>query len=338
MNAKNFVWLILNAVEEIDLRAFYETCRHDGEWQSAFEPSMMITLLLYAYSLGIRSSREIEILCERHTGFKVIAANQVPDHCTISRFRKDTGTVLEDLFKQVLRLCKDAGLIKVGIVALDGSKIKSNAVLEASRAYEHVAQEVKKMFDEPEAKDAEEDRLYGPDKRSDDLPEYVADRTSRKALLATSKQRLEDQATTRAAEQHLNIKERQSQEARAGAKKRRRKPNDPDPTPEDTAKENLADPDSRIMKTRSGYVQGYNSQAVVTEGQITIAAEVTRQDNDVNQLHPMIKATQDNLDDIASGKHLTAKTVLADAGYISDNNLEAIVSEGPEHLIATKKD
>jgi len=126
--------------------------------------------------------------------------------------------------------------------------------------------------------------------------------------------------------------------AETGAKKRGRKPHDPDPTPEAEAKANVTDPDSRIMKTRSGYVQGYNSQAVVTEGQIVIAAEVTNQENDVNQLHPMIKIAQQNLNEIAPKKELTIKTSLTDAGYISDNNLAAITPEGPEHLIATKKD
>jgi transposase len=336
--SKDFVWLLLDAVAEMDLRAFYEKYRQDGKGQSAFEPSMMVSLLLYAYSLGIRSSREIEKLCERDIGFKVIAANQVPDHCTINRFRKDNGTALEELFKQVLRLCKEAGLVNVGIVALDGSKIKANAALEANRTYEHIEQEVKKMFDEADAKDAEEDRLYGPDKRGDELPDDLADRRSRRARLAACKQRLEEHAAEEAAEQQSKIEERQAQEAETGAKKRGRKPHDPDPTPEAEAKANVTDPDSRIMKTRSGYVQGYNSQAVVTEGQIVIAAEVTNQENDVNQLHPMIKIAQQNLNEIAPKKELTIKTSLTDAGYISDNNLAAITPEGPEHLIATKKD
>jgi transposase len=335
--SKDLVWLLLDAVAEMDLRAFYEKYREDGKGQSAFEPSMMVSLLLYAYSLGIRSSREIEKLCERDIGFKVVAANQVPDHCTINRFRKENGAALEGLFKQVLRLCKEAGLVTVGVVALDGSKIKANAALEANRTYEYIEQEVKKMLDEADATDAEEDRLYGPDKRGDELPDHLADRTSRRARLAACKQRLEEQAMAEADKQQSKIEERQAQEAEAGAKKRGRKPQEPDPTPEAAAKANLTDPESRIMKTRSGYVQGYNSQAVVTEGQIIIAAEVTSQENDINQLHPMIKMAQENLDEIAPKEELTIKTSLTDAGYISDKNLAAITPDGPEHLIATKK-
>ncbi len=238
----DLVWLLLDAVAEMNLRAFYEKYRQDGKGQSAFDPSMMVSLLLYAYSLGIRSSREIEKLCERDIGFKVIAANQVPDHCTINRFRKDNGAALEDLFKQVLRLCKEAGLVKVGVVALDGSKIKANAALEANRTYEHIEQEVKKMLDEADAKDAEEDRLYGPDKRGDELPDHLADRTSRRARLAACKQRLEEQAAAEAAKQQSKIEERQARQAEVGAKKRGRKPHDPDPTPEATAKANLTEP------------------------------------------------------------------------------------------------
>ncbi len=336
--SKDLVWLVLDVVAEMDLTAFYRKYRQDGKGQAAFEPSMMVSLLLYAYSLGIRSSREIEKLCERDIGFKVIAANQVPDHCTISRFRKDNGQALEGLFKQMRKLCKEAGLVKVGIVALDGSKIKANAALEANRTYEHIEQEVKRMLDEAEAKDTEEDRQYGQNKRGDELPDELADRTSRRARLAACKKRLEEQAAEAAAEQQSKIEERQAQEAETGNKKRGRKPQEPDPTPSSEAKANMTDPDSRIMKTRSGYVQGYNSQAVVTKEQIIIAAEVTNQENDINQLHPMIQKAQESLNEIALQKELKIEISLSDAGYASEKNFAAITPDGPEHLIATKKD
>lgn len=335
---KDLVWLVLDAVAEMELAAFYLKYRQDGKGQAAFEPSMMVSLLLYAYSFGIRSSREIEKLCERDIGFKVVAANQVPDHCTINRFRKDNGSALKDLFNQVLKLCKEAGLVKVGVVALDGSKVKANAALESNRTYEHIEQEVKKMLDEADAKDAEEDRQYGPDKRGDELPEELADRTSRRARLAACKKRMEQQAAEAAAKQQSKIEERQAQEAETGSKKRGRKPQNPDPTPPAEAKANVTDPDSRIMKTRNGYVQGYNSQAVVTKDQIIIAAEVTNEENDINQLHPMIQAAQENLKAISPRIKLKIKISLSDAGYASDKNLAAINPKGPEHLIATKKD
>ncbi len=129
---KDLVWLVIDAVEEMNLRDFYKKYRIDGKGQAAFEPSMIVALLVYAYCLGIRSSREIEQLCGRDIGFKVITANQVPDHTTICRFRKENGKALENLFQDVLKLCKEAGLVKVGVVALDGTKVKANASLEAN--------------------------------------------------------------------------------------------------------------------------------------------------------------------------------------------------------------
>ncbi len=332
----DLVWLVLDAVEEMDLKAFYLKYREDGKGQAAFEPSMMVALLLYAYSLGIRSSREIEQLCERDIGFKVIAANQVPDHTTLCRFRKENGKSMEGLFIDVLKLCREAGLIKVGVVALDGSKIKANAGLEANRSYEHIENEVKKMLVEAEAADTEEDRLYGADNRGDELPIDLQDRTSRKARLAACKKRLEEKAADEAAQQQAKIEDRRAEEAETGIKKRGRKPQEPDPEPEASAKANVTDPESRIMKTRSGYVQGYNSQAVVTEDQIIIASEVTDQENDINQLHPMVKKAQENMTEI--DKKQTIKTVLLDAGYVSEDNLARIDPDGPEHLIATQKD
>ena len=336
--SNDLAWLIIDAVSEIDLSTFYRKYRPDGRGQAAFEPSMMVALLLYAYSLGIRSSREIEKLCERDIGFKVVAANLVPDHCTISRFRKDSGPLLKELFNQVLKLCQEAGLVKVGVVALDGSKVKANAALEANRTYGHIEREVQRMLDEAEAMDAEEDRLYGPDKRGDELPAELADRTSRKARFSACKKRLEQEAVQKAAEQQSKIEERKAEEAETGKKKRGRKHQEPDPTPSPEAKANVTDPESRIMKTRKGYVQGYNSQAVVTEEQIIIAAEVTNQENDYDQLHPMLDTAQENLKAIAPRKTPKIKTALADAGYASNANFATEEPEGPELLIATQRD
>lgn len=334
---EDFAWLVLDAVAEIDLSTFYRKYRPDGRGQAAFDPSMMVALLLYAYSLGIRSSREIEKLCERDIGFKVVAANQVPDHCTISRFRKDSGPLLKDLFNQVLKLCKETGLVKVGVVVLDGSKVKASAALEANRTYGHIEREVQRMLDEAEARDAEEDRQYGPDKRGDELPAELADRTSRKARFSACKKRLEQEAAEKAAEQQSKIEERKAEEAKIGTKKRGRKPQEPDPTPSSEAKANLTDPDSRIMKSRNGYVQGYNGQTVVTEEQIIIAAEVTNQENDYDQLHPMLKTARENLKAIAPWKTPKIETAIADAGYASDANFAAETPEGLELLIATRK-
>jgi len=333
---KDLAWLIIDAVDAMDLSAFYKKYRADGKGQAAFEPSMMVALLLYAYSLGVRSSREIERLCERDIGFRVIAANHSPDHTTISRFRKENGEALQSLFMQVLRLCKEAGLVKMGVVALDGSKIAANAALEANRTYAHIQGEVEKMLNDAQTQDEAEDRRYGADKRGDEMPDDFADPGSRRARLALCKRQLEERAALEAAQQRAELDARAAEEVETGLKKRGRKPQAPNPEPALEAKANVTDPESRVMKTRGGYVQGYNGQAVVTEEQIILAAEVTQQANDVNQLHPMVEKARENMAVMAPEASPTIEVVLADAGYISEKNLAGIDPDGPEHLIATK--
>ncbi len=236
---------------------------------------------------GFARSREIERLCERDIGFRVIAANNSLDHTTISRFRKENGETLKSLFMQVLRLCKEAGLVKMGVVALDGSKIAANAALEANRAYAHIQGEaerrlrVEKMLNDAQTQDEAEDWFYGADKRGyepcegDEMPDDFADPCSRRARLALCKRQLEERAALEAAQQQAEINARAVEEAETGIKKRGRKPQEPNPAQILEAKANVTDPASRIMKTRGGYVQGYNGQAVVTEEQIVITAEVT---------------------------------------------------------------
>jgi transposase len=334
---KDMAWFIIDVVEQMDMSCYYRKYRADGKGQEAYDPSMMIALLLYAYSNGIQSSRAIERLCERDIGFKVIAGDAKPDHTTIARFRQESGKGMEGLFREALKLCAKAGLVKVGVVALDGTKMKANAALESNRIDEHIEREVKRMLAEAEAKDAEEDKLYGKDKRGDELPEELQDRRNRLARLKECKARLDQEKAERVAKQKEKIEEREKQESETGEKKRGRKPKEPDTVVKADAKANVTDPDSRIMKTRRGYIQGYNGQAVVTESQIIIAAELTTQENDVKQLHPMIEKAEENiaeleLDDKGIG------VVLADAGYCSDANMENIKPDGPECIIATQKD
>jgi transposase len=333
---KDMVWFVLDAVEQMDMKAFYERYRSDGWGHPAFEPKMMATLLMYAYSMGERSSRRIERLCERDIAFRVVTANQKPDHTVIARFRQAHEKALEGLFIEVLKLCQKAGLVKVGVVALDGTKVKANAALAANRTYEHIEGEVKKMLQEAQAKDAEEDALYGNRRRGDELPEELTDRQSRRARLKACKEQMEREAQEAAAEQTQKIEARQAEEAASGQKKRGRKPKEPDPTPPEQTKANVTDPQSRIMKTRTGFVQGYNAQAVVGEGQVIVAAEVTQQETDVHQLHPMLEKAQENLK--AVGDPQTIGAALSDAGYWSEANVLAAEPETPELFIATTKD
>jgi hypothetical protein len=297
---------------------------------------MLVVLLLYAYSIGIRSSRQIERLCERDIGFKVITGNLAPDHSTIARFRQDNREAIERLFIEVLKLCIKAGLLKVGIVAIDGSKIKANAAIESNRTYKHIEEEVKKMLKEAEVKDKEEDKLYG-DSRGDELPEGLRERKERLQRLRECKERLEMEAKEEASKQQEKIDKRQVEEIGSGQKKRGRKPKEPKKEPVAEAKANVTDPESRIMKTRRGYVQGYNGQTVVNEEQIIIAAELTSQENDIKQLKPMIEKMEQNIKEIGI-KEKAADTVLADAGYCSEENLQTAGVKGYDLLIATQKD
>lgn len=332
----DLAWFLLDAVEQMDTKAFYEGYRADGWGHPAFEPKMMATLLMYAYSVGERSSRRIERLCERDIAFRVVTANQKPDHTVIARFRQANEKALEGLFIEVLKLCRKAGLVKVGVVALDGTKVKANAALEANRTYGHIEAEVKKMLQEAQAKDAEEDALYGKERRGDELPEELRDRQGRLARLKACKEQMEREAQETAVQQAQKIEARQAEEAASGQKKRGRKPKEPDPTPSEEAKANVTDPQSRIMKTRTGFVQGYNAQAVVGQGQVIVAAEVTQQETDVHQLHPMVQKAQENLKAVGDPQKIAA--ALSDAGYWSEANVLSAEPGTPELFIATTKD
>jgi hypothetical protein len=226
-------------------------------------------------------------------------------------------------------------LLKVGVVALDGTKMKANAALDANRTHEGLAEEVKRMLAEAEAVDKQEDALYGEDKRGDELPEGLRDRKGRLARLKECKERLEQEASARAAEQAVKIAERQAEEEATGKKKRGRKPKDPDATVGD-AKANVTDPDSRIMKTRKGYEQAYNAQAGTTEDQIIVVAEVTTDENDAKQYHPMMRKAAANLQAVGVKEKIGAG--LADAGYWSKATVVACDPDGPESFIATTKD
>jgi transposase len=333
----HLAWFVIDAVEQMDLSALYARYRVDGWGAAGFEPKMMTTLLLYAYCMRERSSRRIEMLCERDIAFRVIAANQRPDHSTISRFRQANGAALEGLFVDILRLCAEAGLVKLGLVALDGTKIKANAALSANRTSGALEEEVKKMLAEAEETDAREDALYGKERRGDELPEELQHRKSRLARLKECRDRLSREAAEKAAEQARKIEEREAEEAAAGKKKRGRKPKEPDATIAEAAKANVSDPESRIMKTAKGYVQGYNAQAAATAEQIIVAADVTQEANDVEQPAGMLAQAQSNA--AAAGIAEKIGVGLMDAGYWSEANAAALCGpNAPDVLIATTKD
>lgn len=332
----DLAWFLLDAVSEMDLGAFHVGEREDGAGRPSYDPDMMVSLLLYAYCLGERSSRKIERQCLVNVGFRVIAANQIPDYSTICRFRHWHAEALEGLFVEVLRLCAEFGLVRVGRVALDGTKIKANAALSANRTEESIREEVRRMLAEADAVDAEEDAKYGKDRRGDELPEELQTREGRLKRLHECKERLERKAEEKKAARGKKIEDRKAEEAATGKRKRGRKPKNPDEIERKQAKANVTDPESRIMKTRNGYVQGYNAQAAVTEDQVIVAAEVTQEENDVRQLHPMIEKAVETLESAGVKEKMGA--VLADAGYFSEKNLADASPDGPELFVATTKD
>jgi transposase len=331
------VWFVIDAVAGMDLSAFYAKYRSDGEGATAYEPSMMVSLLIYAYSHGERSSRKIEWLCERDVAFRLISANRVPDHSSICRFRATHEEALGALFVEALKLCSKAKMVKLGVVALDGTKMKASAALEANRTEEGLVAEVRKILAEADAADAKEDRLYG-NRRGDELPEELRTKAGRLERLAQCREQLAREKAEAAAKQQAKLDQRGREERETGKKKRGRKPKPLGAAKEDPPKANVTDPESRIMKTRSGYVQGYNGQIVVTAEQVVVAADVTQEANDVRQLEPMVEQARENIRTVMQGGACEIGSVLADAGYWSDGNAAYAKDAASDFLIATNKD
>lgn len=330
---------IIDAVDQMNLAPFLEKYRADGWGRAAFEPSMMVALLLYAYAKGVASSRKIETACVEDIAFRVISANQTPDHATIARFRKNNETELKAIFTEALRLCAEAGLVKIGRIALDGTKFKANAASAANRSTQAIEKEVEKILAEARETDAREDALHGKERRGDELPESMRNKRDRLKRLRVCKARLDAEAEAEAEKQREKIKAREAEEKKTGRKKKGNKPTPPEKAAEkkrETAKANTTDPDSRLLKNAKGYLQGYNAQAAVTEDQVIVAADLTQEANDVWQLAPMLERAEKNRE--ALEIEAPIESCSADAGYFSEANLEAADPAGPELFIATVRE
>ena len=331
----DIVHLIVDAVSLMDLREFEAAHRLGGAGQAPFAPRRLLAVLIYAYSHGVRSSRAIERLCGRDAGYRFIVGEHAPDHSVIARFRRRHVERLEGVFLRVLEMCRDAGLIRLGLVVLDGTKVKANAALEANRSAATIGEQIGRMLAEAETVDVGEDRLFGTG-GGDELPKDLARREDRLSRLRACKAELERRAAEAAARQQEKIAARAAEERASGKRRRGRKPKaaDPDANPDRVA--NPTDPDSAIMKTRRGWVQGYNAQAVVTPEQIILAAEVTTEANDVRQLVPMLDRAQAAVE-VVMGEDATLGAAVADAGYWSEANADSQTEEC-ELFIATRKD
>jgi transposase len=260
----HLAWCVLDAVEQIDLSGIYGAYRADGWGRAAFDPQMMVALLLYAYAVGERSSRMIERRCQEDVAFRVISANQAPDHATIARFRARHEQALAGLFTAVLELCAKAGLVSVGLVALDGTKIAANAALCQTKTYESINTEIKQILEEAADADAREDAEFGVRSRGDELPAELTDRRSRRARLERCKAELEAEHAEREQTFREHLRDRERWEQKAGKKLAGRKPQPPGQHELTQSRLNVTDPDSRVMKDKMTLMQGYNAQVIAS--------------------------------------------------------------------------
>ena len=324
--------------ELLDLSVVYDSYV-EASGAPPYDPRMMLKLVLYAYSTGVTSSREVERRCHLDVAFRWLAANSAPDYRSIARFRRRHLEALDDLFIQVLVLCAEAGLVKLGRVALDGTKLRASASRHKAMSYGRLGPkitqleaEVAAILAEAEATDRAEDEEFGEDRRGDEVPPELARRETRLAKMRAAKEAIEAEAAEKAANRAADKAEKNGADdagiaeaaatAAAGA------------IPADRTQRSFTDPEARMMKTVDGFHYAYNAQTVVDEhSQVVLAAEVTDQAGDVGQLIPMITAATGNLGD--AGIDAAPNMVLADAGYCSEDNLEEISDAEVNALVAT---
>src|SRR6202051_1176857 len=334
--ANHLARFVLSLVrDEIDLAAI--TSSYDSDrGQPPFDPVMMTALLLYSYCCGIYASRRIATACRERVDFMSIVGFDAPDFRTVSEFRRRHLKALGALFRQILHLCETAGLVKLGHVALDGTKIKANASKHKAMSYERMEKrateleaEVATWFGAAEAADAEEDRLHGRDQTGEEMPDWVADKKRRAKKSHNSK--AEWEAEEKGAAQAKLKAEAEAAEKREaeGRGKPGPKAAPPSTEPDAKAQKNFTDSDSRIMKSKDGFVQAYNAQAAVDgEAQIIVAHDVTQSAGDCGQLIPMTDAIEINL-------ARKPEQLSADAGYCSEANLEALENRNIDAYVAT---
>jgi len=346
---------LLDVVEDLDLSAIYvyydfETTRDaqgnvtgqrvkSRRGRPAYDPRMMTGLLFYAYATGATSSRVIERKCVEDVAFRVLSADQKPDHDTVATFRRVHLEALAGLFIQVLELCQEAGLVKLGHVALDGTKIKANASKHKAMSYGHMKKKepelanlVAELLKQAEQVDQEEDRKYGKGVRGDELPEVLAHRQTRLAKLREAKAALEARAKARAEEARREEEEDRRKRQEAGLGKKSGKKAEIREEPEDKEQRNFTDPESRIMVNgQKAFIQGYNAQAAVDHvHQVIVACDVTNMAPDQPQLVGMVDRIEAN-----TGRR--PEELSADAGYFSEANVQALVDLGIDPLIPAKR-
>src|SRR5712691_749142 len=313
----HLAYCVSDVVDQLDLSAIESVYEEEDRGQPPYHPGMMTKILLYGYCVGVFSSRRIQKRLVEDVAFRVLAAGNQPDFRTISDFRKLHLQALEELFEQVLRLVLEVGALKLGRVALDGSKVKANASKHKAMSYgrmkeaeKRLQEEVQELLKQAEAADEEEDKRYGRERSGEELPEELQRRETRIARIQEAKKALEERAREKAESEGKDRKEAQ---------------------PEPKAQYNFTDPESRIMKGPDGFVQGYNTQvAVEPVFQLIVGQTVTQAANDKQQVVPLIEAIQEQ-----SGQR--PEEVLTDNGYCSEENLKYLAKRRMEGFVATEK-
>jgi transposase len=312
----HLAYFVSDLVDHLDLSAITAVYEEDERGYPPYHPVMLTKLLIYGYCVGVFSSRRIQRRLIEDVAFRVLAAGNEPDFRTIADFRKRHLPVLQGFFEQVLGVARDLGTLRVGRIALDGTKVKANASKHKAMSYgrmkdkaRQLREEVKQLLAHAEATDAAEDAEYGADVRGDELPAELQRRESR---------------LTRIREATRALKARAKEEAAAAGQPVETAKPDP------KAQYNFTDPESRIMKGPDGFVQAYNGQVAVNEDQLIIGQAVTQETNDKKQLMPMITTIEQQAGD-------TPPQLLADAGYCSDANLTAIADTAIDAYISTRK-
>ena len=342
----DLAYFICDLADELDLRAIYRyyeegegkkslrNRRKARSGQPAYHPKMMLSLLLYSYCNGTPSSRRIARLCERDAGYRIVSGDQQPNFRTISEFRRIHLKAFRGLFVQVLRIAQKAKLVKLGHVALDGTKVKANASKHKAMSYARMVgkeaqfeREVADLLREAEELDAREDGLYGKDNRGDELPKELEFREKRLATIREARQALEEEVLEKARSEGKLDENDKPLPPKGG-----RAPKTPHGTPKPKAQRNFTDPESRIMKMgNKSFDQAYNCQAAAdSEAQIIVACKATNASNDKEQIEEMIEQIEENLD--ARPKQLSA-----DAGYYSEDNVNHLRSKEIDDYICPQR-
>jgi transposase len=337
----DLVYFIMDVVRGLELSAIYQEYDGTRGGQPPYDPRMMAGLLLYAYCVGVFSSRKIEKVTYHSVPFRVLCADQHPDHDTIAEFRRRHLKALSGLFVQVLRLCQKMGMVKLSHVALDGTKVRANASKHKAMSYgrmenkaQELEEEVARLLAEAQAVDAAEDARYGKGKRGDELPGELRFKQSRLKKIKEAMQALEQEAKAEAQERREEIRRQQEAKEKEARDRNGRKPKEPSSTPDPRAQRNFSDPESRIMKegATGSFEQCYNCQTAVDEkAQVIVAATVSRQPTDKQQLKPVLEKLKENTAD------KKPKKLSADAGFFSEANATYCALEGIDAYLATQK-